>query len=120
MERHSVVATECRPPGRRAPVKPSRPSGHRCFRPAEVYRRARSVGAPPGAQDIEQATRTGSLVAGAREAAQHNLVQQLHEPPLHLEQAIVVKAGEHPAHGFELESQVASDLLARHSQHKLA
>ena len=63
------------------------------------------------------------FVAGAAaidQLAHRNAVKQFDVPPLHLDQPVVMKAGKQAAHGFQLEPQVAPDLLARHPQHELA
>src|SRR6218665_2769449 len=60
---------------------------------------------------------TGLLAAD--DAPERIGVEDAHMALFDLHDAFFDKLGESPAHGFELEAEVAADFLARHAQHQL-
>jgi hypothetical protein len=61
------------------------------------------------------ATRGNALAIADGETAQRTSVDQLHQPPLHLDHAFALQACELTTYRFQLEPEVAPDLFARHS-----
>src|ERR1700681_622220 len=60
-----------------------------------------------------------ALAALSEELLERRGVEQFDGAPLHLDQALLMKAGKEPAYGFKLQPEIAADFLAGHAQHKL-
>src|SRR4030095_10954955 len=69
---------------------------------------------------IAPGTGSSPLVGVFDEPPQRRAVEQLDGAALHLQQAVTLESREQPAHGFQLEPEIAADLLARHAQHEFA
>src|SRR5215813_14138534 len=98
----SISLCACRPSGLRREAVPSlfmrdvlRAHRHRCVRRLSVLR-------------FISGAATGELL-------QRRHVEQLELAAANLQQALTLKARQQAAHRFELEAEIAADLLARHS-----
>ena len=107
----------------RCPIEPqARPEGcpkrdedGACCAPDDAQQRP---GVRANAARDRRAAR-GAQVRWPTSCLQRRRVEQLDRAALHLDQPFFLEPREEPAHGLELEAEVAADLLARHPQHEL-